>query len=324
MGMLNSFKRSFILLSLFCFCMISCSVSRLGWKDLESKEPSISSTTFVKEGGANKSVYYFLPERKSAEKVPAIIFYHGGAWTGGTASTFFAHAAYYAQHGMASFSVDYRLLNSEAKDITQCTSDAQKALAFICEQADEMGIDTTRLILCGESAGGHLAASAYLNHSSPQNIKALLLLNPVLDLNTAVFLPYMDVSLVGKSSRKLSFDSLSLLHSAKARRLSPVQYASNFNVPLLIINGDADKITPMETAQQFFDQHPGKNGLSQMVVLKETGHAFSIPHYKSAEAVVVKTVSIMDGFLRKLHLFKGKTTISDQQYTDWLPSKRSK
>lgn len=207
---------------------------------------------------------------------------------------------------MASFSVDYRLLNSEAKDITQCISDAQKALAFICEQADEMGIDTTRFILCGESAGGHLAASVYLNHSSPQNIKALLLLNPVLDLNTAVFLPYMDGSLVGKSSRKLSLDSLSMLHAAKARRLSPVQYASNFNVPLLIINGDADKITPMATAQQFFDQHPHQNGLSQLVILKETGHAFSIPHYKSAEALVVKTVSIMDGFLRKLHLFKEK------------------
>lgn len=301
--------------------LFSCSFKTIGWKDLETKESEIQSFSFLKEQDSKRAIYYFLPSDRKTSNHPILIFFHGGAWTGGSASTFFAHAAYYAQHGFAAFSVDYRLLNTDATDITQCIQDVDLAVEKIVSKAKELNLDTTQIVLCGESAGGHLASSVYLNYAYPTQIKALILLNPVLDFHTSVFLPYMDRTLIGKQGRKMSLDSMTIRYGQRARSLSPIQYAARFNLPVLLINGDADKVTPVETAQQFFAQHPYKNKSSQLIVLPETGHAFSIPHYKSPESVVIETVHTIDGFLQKNNLFRGKSNIKLQQYTDWIPSK---
>lgn len=49
---------------------------------------------------------------KKTEQRPALVFFHGGGWVGGTPSQFNDQAAYLAKRGMVCILVEYRLLEN--------------------------------------------------------------------------------------------------------------------------------------------------------------------------------------------------------------------
>ncbi|MDP6717318.1 MAG: carboxylesterase family protein, partial [Pirellulaceae bacterium] len=44
---------------------------------------------------------------------PAIVFFHGGGWTGGAPGQFTEHSKYLATRGMVAIQVEYRLLDRQ-------------------------------------------------------------------------------------------------------------------------------------------------------------------------------------------------------------------
>ncbi len=102
---------------------------------------------------------YPLPARlfaPSAEKLPALLYFHGGGFTIGSIATHEVLCRQLSQlTGCAVLSVDYRL--APEHQFPTAVHDAWDALQWLHAQAASLGLDATRLAVGGDSAGGTLA-----------------------------------------------------------------------------------------------------------------------------------------------------------------------
>ncbi|WP_228373785.1 alpha/beta hydrolase [Demequina maris] len=100
--------------------------------------------------------------RAPAAGAPVVVFVHGGGWRVGSRRDMTptmpgdAPFARIAAAGLTVASVDYRL-SGEACFPAQ-VDDLAAALAWLREHGEELGIDASRIVLWGESAGATLAA----------------------------------------------------------------------------------------------------------------------------------------------------------------------
>ncbi|WP_103336260.1 alpha/beta hydrolase [Pseudotabrizicola formosa] len=88
---------------------------------------------------------------------PLVIFIHGGYWRAlSRAQSAFA-APMLAEQGIALAVPDYRL--APAASMTEIITDCRRALAWLWHNAEDLGVDRSRITVTGSSAGGHLAAA---------------------------------------------------------------------------------------------------------------------------------------------------------------------
>ena len=97
----------------------------------------------------------WVPQGKPA---PLVLFVHGGGWSRGSKSNAVGRAlpGHLLAQGYAFASIDYRLV--PAATVEQQAADVAASLAYLLGRADELGIDRSRVVLTGHSAGAHLVA----------------------------------------------------------------------------------------------------------------------------------------------------------------------
>jgi acetyl esterase/lipase len=95
---------------------------------------------------------------QGARPAPLVLFVHGGGWSRGSKSNAVGRAlpGHMLAQGYAFASIDYRLV--PAATVEQQAADVAAALAHLLKRADELGIDRSRVVLTGHSAGAHLVA----------------------------------------------------------------------------------------------------------------------------------------------------------------------
>ena len=182
------------------------------------------------------------------------------------------------------------------------------------------------MVICGESAGGHLAASMQLleGYNDPKDdlrfstkAMALILLNPVVNLAVPNFIKYVDASALYTQKNELDSVALFQKNQAKAVAISPLfQCKTNFP-PTLLINGADDKVTPAIYAHAFADSVNRYHNHCKLLLVPNVGHAFAVPHYKYSELVLVNAIKEMDLYLQSLHLIKGNLNLIIGNDTNW-------
>ena len=85
---------------------------------------------------------------------PALIYIHGGGWIGGSKRSAVSLLLPWFEMGFTIFNVEYRL--ARTAPAPAALADCLCALRFVASRAQNYGIDTQRLVISGESAGGHL------------------------------------------------------------------------------------------------------------------------------------------------------------------------
>lgn len=90
-----------------------------------------------------------------AERVPGLVFIHGGGWTGGNKDSFDKEIKEMAKHGYVVASIDYRLAPEYSWPAQ--IEDCKCAVRWMRSHADDLGIDPERIGALGGSAGAHLA-----------------------------------------------------------------------------------------------------------------------------------------------------------------------
>jgi acetyl esterase len=124
----------------------------------------------------------YTPADDAAENLPGFVFFHGGGMVGGSIETHDLVAAALAQTtGCRLVSVGYRL--APEHKFPAAVEDAIAATRWVAAQASSLGIDATKLVVGGDSAGATLAAVVCqdaLRNAGPA-ISAQCLICPVLD-----------------------------------------------------------------------------------------------------------------------------------------------
>jgi acetyl esterase/lipase len=103
-----------------------------------------------------QSLDLWVPE--GARAAPLVLFVHGGGWKRGSKdnATGRAMPAHMMAQGYAFASINYRLVPKNK--VEEQASDVAAALAYLLKRADQLGIDRSRVVLTGHSAGAHLVA----------------------------------------------------------------------------------------------------------------------------------------------------------------------
>lgn len=189
----------------------------------------------------------------SASLSPAVLYLHGGGWRLGTRKK--PSPAYsecrpglfdrVAASGFVVVSADYRL-SAEARYPAQL-EDVCGALRWIADHGEGYGIDTSRVMLWGDSAGAQLAAIAALAVETPVPVGAVVNWYPITDLLSI----QSDADQVGgephdnPSARETSLlGGLIRELPDAARQASPVTHARPGAPPFLLVHGTADLVSP--------------------------------------------------------------------------------
>lgn len=120
--------------------------------------------------------------RSSAERdLPVILFFHGGGFVLCGVATHDALCRDLAlQSGAVVVSVDYRL--APETPFPGPIEDCHAALAWVAAEATTLGVDGSRVAVCGDSAGGNLAiATALVARERGPRLAYMGLLYPMID-----------------------------------------------------------------------------------------------------------------------------------------------
>jgi acetyl esterase len=122
--------------------------------ELKSMQPlSIPSPT----GSIPARVYTPMKLRQPDGLAPCLVFFHGGGWVIGDLDSHDVVCRKLADEGqLIVISVDYR--RAPEHKFPAAADDAIAAVKWIAGHAKQLGIDASRLIVGGDSAGGNLAA----------------------------------------------------------------------------------------------------------------------------------------------------------------------
>jgi len=170
-----------------------------------------------------------------AMPAPLVLFVHGGGWKRGSKSNAVGRAlpGHMLAQGYAFASIDYRLV--PAATVEQQAADVAAALAYLLKRADALGIDRSRVVLTGHSAGAHLVA---LVGTDERYLRAVGLsfadIDGVMPNDGAAYDVEKQVAQAGRfmaGTYKEAFGT----DPARQRALSPTAHASAPNAPAFLL-----------------------------------------------------------------------------------------
>lgn len=208
--------------------------------------------TYKEVNGTKLSVWIFHPDGNAAPgaKRPAIVFFFGGGWTGGSPAQFERQSRHLASRGMVAIVADYRVATRHQVKAANCVADAKSCVRWLRRNADRLGIDPARLAAGGGSAGGHLAAATATlpgldepgeDTSVSAVPDALVLFNPALVL----------APLDGVESKGFEARTTADRFGCEPREISPIHHVRSGLPPTLILHGRADSTVPFGSAEAF-------------------------------------------------------------------------
>jgi acetyl esterase/lipase len=180
---------------------------------------------------------------------PTVIYIHGGGWVGGTKESGLMYILPYLEMGLSVVNVEYRL--ARVSLAPAAVQDCRVALRWVFKNAKQYGFDTTKIIVTGGSAGGHLALmTGMLNPSDgldaptdwdysgvEPKVAAIVNWYGITDVNDL---------LSGPNKQDYAVNWLGSLPDREniARRVSPLTYVHKGLPPIFSVQGTKDQLVP--------------------------------------------------------------------------------
>jgi len=258
-------------------------------KDLQPTRKMV----YKRVGGQELLLHLFEPAgHRPTDRRACFIAIHGGGWTGGQPRRFYPFAAHFTRLGMVGVSIQYRLVKP-GSSVTpfECVKDGRSAVRYLRAHATELGIDPQKIIACGGSAGGHVAAATALftgvdepgedtTVSSVPN--ALVLLFPVIDTSKEGY---------GHA-----------LCGSRWREISPRHRVTPNLPPTLVFHGTGDTVTPFAGAREFHDAMLQAGNRCELVIHEGGQHGY-----------LMRDRALLDDMFRKTERFLASQGILEPQ-----------
>lgn len=177
---------------------------------------------------------------------PTLVFIHGGGWIFGSKEGAVLNFLPYMEMGWTIVNVEYRMASQSPAPAA--VEDTRCALRWVYRNAKQYNFDTNKIVLTGQSSGGHLALITGMlpngtgldnNCYGDENLKVAAIIN---------WYGISDVSdlLQGKNLRSWAIMWMgSQPNQAEiSRKVSPLTYVRADLPPILTVHGDSDSVVP--------------------------------------------------------------------------------
>src|SRR4249920_993639 len=227
---------------------------------------------------------------------PTLVFYHGGGWIGGTKEASFMSIMPWLEMGWNVVNVEYRM--ARVAEAPAALEDAMCALRYVVNNAKNNNIDINRIVVSGESAGGHLALAVGMvpstagftsicagggftgNDSSLPKVAAIINWYGITDVNDM---------LGGSNARSYAVQWIGSGHDrdALAKSVSPIAYVRAGLPPILSIQGDADPIVPYSQNVRLHEALKKAGVVNELFTIPGGGHGNFKPDERSKAYVKI-------------------------------------
>jgi acetyl esterase/lipase len=248
-------------------------------------------TYLVVDGRESKLDIYRRRDQEGSH--PTLIYIHGGGWVSGHKEDGLMYTLPWLEMGWNVVNVEYRLGGVAAAP--GAVEDCLCALRWVVAHAAQYRIDPARLVVMGDSSGGHLAlmtgmapASAGLDRPCNPSGDA-----PVPKVAGIVnWYGITDVSdlLQGPNTRGYAVEWVAKAANREemARRVSPVTWARSDSPPIITIHGDSDPTVPYSQAIKLRDALEAVHARNELITIPGGKHGGFSPEERIRAYIAIR------------------------------------
>ena len=205
---------------------------------------------------------------------PTLVYIHGGGWIFGSKETSVLQFLPYLAKGWRVVNVEYRMASNSLAPAA--VEDCRCALRWVFRNAKQWNFDTSKIVLTGHSAGGHLALitgmlpeRTSLDNScygdEKLNIAAIVNWYGITDIKDLMQGPNLkNYAVMWMGSQENAAEI--------AMRVSPLSYVRAGLPPIISIHGDKDDVVPYTQAVRLHAALDKVGVKNKLVTIKGGGH----------------------------------------------------
>jgi acetyl esterase/lipase len=222
---------------------------------------------------------------------PTVVFFHGGFWAAGAKENSLMSLIPWMEMGWNVVNVEYRL--ARVAPAPAAVEDALCALRYIAAQSKTYNVDVNRIVVTGESAGGHLTLASAMIPESAGLDRQCAGATPVTRVAAAInWYGITDVGDVidGPNRANAAVTWLGSLPDRVeiAKRVSPLTYVRQGLPPILTIHGDMDTTVPYQHAVRLHEALAKAGAPNQLLTIPGGRHGNFTPEERTKIFVTIR------------------------------------
>ena len=205
---------------------------------------------------------------------PTLVYIHGGGWVFGTKETSVLQFLPFLERGWRVVNVEYRMASTATAPAA--VEDTRCALRWVFRNAKQWNFDTTKIVLTGHSAGGHLSL---ITGMLPEGTGLDNQCHGEEKLSVAAVINWYGITDVNDLIQGANLKNYAVMWVGSradgaevARRVSPLTYVRQGLPPVLTIHGDRDDVVPYSHAVRLHDALEREKIPNQLFTIRGGGH----------------------------------------------------
>ena len=233
---------------------------------------------------------YYPGEKVEGEKYPIMLYTHGGGWFNGSKENIVKapmEDAFlkFVENGFAVVSINYRLTRQKSVLMRDCVVDAMDAVRYLSKHKDSLQLDTDRVFVMGDSAGGQIAQMIALANPNEFKGDKNLFANKYKVIAGVSWYGPSDFTIKAlfetddptkDPDRFASRITKTIADSSRIKimykEMSPIFYLTKDSPPLYMMAADNDTTIPVAHAYHMKKQADSIGANVDLFIVKNAGH----------------------------------------------------
>jgi len=207
-------------------------------RGIHTSPVEVHSYVYSRVSGEVLNFDLFTPN-SHPHKLPGLLVVHGGSWASGKRDEFSELNRYLAAQGYLVADLDYRL--APRWHFPAAREDVFSALAYLKQHAPALGLDPSRLVLLGRSAGGQIALAVAYSQRDPA-IRGVIAFYAPSDLVFAYNNPSNPLIMNSRKVLETYIGGVPQALPALYLSASPLNAVRQNSLPTLLIHGGRDEL----------------------------------------------------------------------------------